>query len=210
MTLTARGVSVRHPGESGWVLPPTDVVVRRGAITALVGPSGIGKSTLTRVLAGIQAPDAGRVTRDGAPVGPHRGRLPGHTALLAQDPYAATDPRLTLRRTISLPARLRRAPVDVPALAREVGLDPALLTRRPHQVSGGQLHRACLARALAQRPDYLLADEVTAHLDPDATAAVGRVLRARASGGLGILLVTHDLRLAAALANEVMDLGAAA
>ncbi|MBB1052430.1 hypothetical protein G6021_15260, partial [Dietzia sp. CW19] len=71
-----------------------------------------------------------------------------------------------------------------------------------------QLQRACLARALAQEPRYLIADEATAHLDPLSTAAIARTLRRRADGGLGVLAITHDLRLAGRWADEVVALGA--
>ncbi|MBB1029154.1 ATP-binding cassette domain-containing protein, partial [Dietzia sp. DQ11-38-2] len=91
--------------------------------------------------------------------------------------------------------------------ADEVGVDPVLLDRRPAEVSGGQLQRACLARALAQEPRYLIADEATAHLDPLSTVAIARALRRRADRGLGVLAITHDLRLARSWADEVRELG---
>lgn len=221
MTLSARGVAFRHAGPGGFVLPPTDLTVRGGRVTALVGPSGSGKTTLAHLLAGLLTPTAGTVTATDEPgtqtdgqgsraARPRRGRLPGHTALLEQDPMASADPRMTLRRMIALPGRLRGSAVDVDALAREVGLDPGLLDRRPGQVSGGQLQRACLARALAQRPRYLIADEVTAHLDPESTGVIAAVLRARADRGLGVLAITHDQRLAAEWADVVHTMGGAA
>ncbi|MEH6623028.1 MULTISPECIES: ATP-binding cassette domain-containing protein [Dietzia] len=221
MTLSARGVAFRHAGADGFTLPPTDLTVRGGRITALVGPSGSGKTTLAHLLAGLLTPTAGAVTvtdEPGTPTnGPgvravrrRRGRLPGHTALLNQDPMASADPRMTLRQIIALPGRLRGIPVDVGALALEVGVDPGLLDRRPGQVSGGQLQRSCLARALAQRPRYLLTDEPTAHLDPESANAIAGVLRARADGGLGVLAITHDQRLAADWADVVHTMGDAA
>ncbi|MGN0101375.1 MAG: ABC transporter ATP-binding protein [Dietzia sp.] len=211
MTLAADGAAYRHPDSDTDALPPTDLTVAAGTITALVGPSGSGKTTLARLLAGLLAPTSGSVIVTEAGVAselrPRRGRLPGHAALLDQDPAGAADPRLTLRRMIALPGRLRRNDVDVEALAREVGLDARLLDRRPGQVSGGQLQRACLARALAQRPRYLLADEATAHLDPESSAHILRVLRARADRGLGVLAITHDHDAATAWADTVVALG---
>ena len=88
------------------------------------------------------------------------------------------------------------------ALAEEVGLDGSVLDRLPREVSGGQLQRLLLARALAQGPRYLLADEATAHLDPITSTAIADALRHRAADGLGILLVTHDHALAASLAEH--------
>lgn len=205
MTLVADRVTYRRP-DGGFVLPPTDLTVRPGRITALVGPSGCGKTTVAHLLAGLLVPGSGSVTAGGVGVRRRRGRLPGHTALLDQDPLAATDPHLTLRRALTLSASVRGVPVDPDALAIEVGLDPVLLDRRPAEVSGGQLQRACLARALAQEPRYLIADEATAHLDPLSTTAIARTLRRRADGGLGVLAITHDLRLAESWADEVVEL----
>ncbi|AVZ40228.1 MULTISPECIES: ATP-binding cassette domain-containing protein [unclassified Dietzia] len=206
MTLVADRVTYRRP-DGGFALPPTDLVIRPGRITALVGPSGCGKTTLAHLLTGLLAPESGSVTAGGARVRRRRGRLPGHTALLDQDPMAAADPHLTLRRALTLAASVRGVAVDPDALADEVGVDPVLLDRRPAEVSGGQLQRACLARALAQEPRYLIADEATAHLDPLSTAAIARALRRRADRGLGVLAITHDLRLARSLADEVRELG---
>lgn len=205
MTLVADRVTYRRPG-GGFALPPTHLIVRPGRITALVGPSGCGKTTVAHLLAGLLVPDSGSVTAGGVDVRRRRGRLPGHTALLDQDPVSASDPHLTLRRALTLSASVRGVPVDPDALAIEVGLDPELLDRRPAEVSGGQLQRACLARALAQAPRYLIADEATAHLDPLSTAAIARTLRRRADGGLGVLAITHDLRLAERWADDVVTL----
>lgn len=211
MTLTARGASYKYPGSAEMALPPTDITVRAGEIIALVGPSGSGKSTLAGLLTGLLTPTAGTVTAtiDGEEslIAPRRGRLPGHTALLGQDPAAAADPRLTLRRSLALAGRPRGLTVDVDALADEVGLDARVLDRRPGQVSGGQLQRACLARALAQQPRYLIADEATTHVDPESTRHIAGVLRSRADRGLGVLAITHDTALVGAWADHIHMLG---
>lgn len=207
MSLRASGVTYRHPGAGRPVPDDASLTVEPGQITALLGPSGAGKSTLARLLVGLLTPASGTVTCDGDQVGARRGRLSTTTALLAQDPLTATDPRHTLARIISLPAVLAGRRLDVDAAAREVGLTPDLLDRRPGDVSGGQLQRACLARALAQRPRYLVADEPTAHLDPILTATVTDVLTRRAADGLGVLLITHDEELARSVAHAVTGLG---
>ena len=178
MRLRADHITYRHPGTGSPALERVSITVEPGQITALTGPSGAGKSTLARLLAGILQPASGTVTCDGTPVASRRGKLTSTTALLAQDPLSATDPRHTLAETIALPARWAGRKIDVEAAAHEVGLTPDLLDRCPHEVSGGQLQRACLARALAQHPRYLIADEPTAHLDPVTTATIAAVLKA--------------------------------
>ncbi|TCJ75140.1 UNVERIFIED_ORG: peptide/nickel transport system ATP-binding protein [Dietzia maris] len=209
MSLRCENVTYRHPGADQPALGGLSLEVQPGRIVAVTGPSGVGKTTLGRLMAGLLTPDSGTITCDGRPVGARRGRLPRWTALLAQDPLSAADPRHNLGRMISLPARLAGKSIDVVAAAAEVGLGPELLERLPEQVSGGQLQRACLARALAQQPSYLIADEATAHLDPDSTQVIAMVLRRRAERGLGILAITHDHQLARDIATTARRLPAA-
>ncbi|MCK8677697.1 ABC transporter ATP-binding protein [Streptomyces lichenis] len=172
-----------------------------GESVGLLGPSGCGKSTLARVAALLHRPDAGRVTVDGEPVRGWRHRAPRRlrTAIgvVFQQPRLSADPRLTLHDLIAEPLRAtgRRteAPERVAALAAATGLTGDLLTRRPHEVSDGQLQRACLARALVLRPRWLVCDEMTAMLDASTTAAlVAAVEEYRAEHGAGLLAVGHD------------------
>lgn len=186
---------------SGPQIGPLDLNVQPAAVTALVGPSGSGKSTAVKMLAGLLAPSGGAVTCEGKPVKNGR-RLAGHTALLTQHPRAAADPHLTIGQALRLAARLGGADLDMDAALNEVGLDAAQAGWRPSELSGGQVQRAMLARALAQQPRYLLADEATAHLDPITGKAVAQVLRSRADAGMGVLLVTHDVHLAETIADR--------
>lgn len=172
-----------------------------GESVGLLGPSGCGKSTLARVAALLHRPDAGRVTVDGETVRGWRHRAPRsqRTAIgvVFQQPRLAADPRLTLRDLIAEPLRAtgRRAEVAERAapLAETVGLTPELLRRRPHEVSDGQLQRACLARALVLEPRWLVCDEMTAMLDASTTAAlVAAVEEYRRATGAGLLAVGHD------------------
>lgn len=206
MSLRADHITYRHPGAASPALDQISIAIEPGQITGLLGPSGSGKTTLARLLVGLLRPNSGTITCDGTPVASRRGKLQSTTALLAQDPLSATDPRHTLADTIALPARWAGREIDVEAAAHDVGLTPDLLQRRPHEVSGGQLQRACLARALAQQPRYLIADEATAHLDPVTTATIAAVLQARAADGLGILAITHDHALAQRIAHAVTQL----
>ncbi|MFF1272151.1 ABC transporter ATP-binding protein [Streptomyces marokkonensis] len=183
-------------------------VVRNATLTVapdeavgLLGPSGCGKSTLARVAALLHRPDSGNVVLDGAPVHRYRHRAPRaqRTAIgvVFQQPRLSADPRLRLTDLIAEPLRAtgRRSsvPERVAELADTVGLTPDLLTRRPHEVSDGQLQRACLARALVLRPRWLVCDEMTAMLDASTTAALVRVVEDyRTATGAGLLAVGHD------------------
>ncbi|MFD7498624.1 ABC transporter ATP-binding protein [Streptomyces sp. NPDC059832] len=185
-----------------------DPVVREASLSlapgeslGLLGPSGCGKSTLARVAALLHRPYAGTVVLDGEPVRGWRHRAPRaqRTAVgvVFQQPRLSADPRLTLRELIAQPLRAtgRRSEVAdrVAGLAPAVGLTPELLGRRPHEVSDGQLQRACLARALVLRPRWLICDEMTAMLDASTTAALVAVVESyRRESGAGLLAVGHD------------------
>ncbi|WP_043327023.1 ABC transporter ATP-binding protein, partial [Micromonospora sp. M42] len=172
-----------------------------------------------RVLALLHAPDSGHLTLDGSPVRGARHRLPAsvrtRVAILFQSPRAATDPRLSLADIVAEPLRATGTPREQAAartaeLADLVGLTTDLLTRRPHAVSDGQLQRACLARALVHRPDYLLCDEATAMLDASTQAHVAAVIGDyQRRQGAGVLVITHDPALMARWATRVVDLPAA-
>ncbi|MGF1664588.1 MAG: ABC transporter ATP-binding protein, partial [Kineosporiaceae bacterium] len=216
MSLTATGVSARY-GRGPLVLDGVDVSVAPGETVGVAGPSGSGKSTLARVLCLLHRPAGGSVSVDGtvvsrwgtaAPPGLRR-RL----GAVFQSPRASVDPRYPLREVVAEPLRLAgrgsrggRRDVDeaVARLADRVHLAPELLRRRPHQVSDGQLQRACLARALALDPRYLVCDEMTAMLDASSTAQLVRLVRDwQAETGAAVVAVSHDRRLLARWADRV-------
>ncbi|MEU6819530.1 ATP-binding cassette domain-containing protein [Streptomyces atriruber] len=172
-----------------------------GESVGLLGPSGCGKSTLARVAALLHRPDAGQVVVDGETARGWRHRAPRELrtafGVVFQQPRLSADPRLTLTALIAEPLRAvgrgTEAAATVPELAASVGLGKDLLGRRPHEVSDGQLQRACLARALVLRPRWLICDEMTAMLDASTTAALVHVVEEyRAERGAGLLAVGHD------------------
>ncbi|AXK36310.1 ATP-binding cassette domain-containing protein [Streptomyces armeniacus] len=198
--LALRGVTAGY-GRQAPVLRDVTLTVGTGEAVALVGPSGCGKSTLARVAALLHRPRGGSVLLGGEPVRGWRHRAPRaqRTAvgLVFQEPRLAADPRLTLARLIAEPlhanGRAAEAAARCGELAEAVGLDDDLLARRPHEVSDGQLQRACLARALILRPRLLVCDEMTAMLDASTTAALVAVVEAyRAESGAALLAVGHD------------------
>jgi ABC-type dipeptide/oligopeptide/nickel transport system ATPase subunit len=198
------------------VLDGVTVRVAQNETVGLRGPSGCGKSTLVRVLALLHRPDQGRVSIDGTPVHGERYAVPAalrtRVAVLFQSPRAAADPRLSLDDLIAEPLRAVRTPDGtvkerVAELADLVGLTADLRSRRPHAVSDGQLQRACLARALVHRPDYLLCDEATAMLDASTQAHVAAVISDyQRTQRAGVLVISHDQTLLDRWADRVVDL----
>ncbi len=196
-------------------LDGVDLRVGRGDRLGIVGGSGSGKSTLLRLLVALEAPSAGSVRFDGAPVTPRRSpqltRLRRHVQIVFQDPRGSLDPRMQVATAIAEPLRALRLPVDPRARTAElldlVGLPAAVATRYPHELSGGQRQRVAIARALAPRPDVLLADEPVSALDVSVRAQVLNLLDdlvARLS--LSLVLVSHDLGVVRHLCTGVLVL----
>ncbi|WP_190822386.1 ABC transporter ATP-binding protein [Saccharopolyspora pogona] len=194
------------------VLDGVDLDVPGGSVVGLAGPSGCGKSTLARVLGLLHEPWSGQVSLDGEPVSGFRHATPREQrkaiGIVFQQPRPAVDPRFTLREIVAEPLRATGTAGDVDELADEVGLTAELLSRRPHEVSDGQLQRACLARALALWPSYLICDEMTAMLDASTTAALVQVVDRRVNEhGTGVLAISHDEDLLRYWAVHVVRLG---
>ncbi|MCH1867271.1 ABC transporter ATP-binding protein [Nocardioides sp. CFH 31398] len=184
-----------RPGDP--VLRGACLTVDPGEVVGLVGPSGCGKTTLGRVACGIHRPARGRVVVDGADLARHRGG-PRPVQLVAQDPFAAMNPRWRVGQVLAEAGPPGRAE---PGLVEESWLD-----RFPHEISGGELQRVSLARALLASPRYLVADEVSASLDPLTQAALWRdLLAVTRERGVGMLVVSHDAPLLAEVSDRVLD-----
>ncbi len=178
----------------------------------LIGPSGGGKSTLLRILAGLERPDAGRVAVGGVVLRTDETSLRAHRRTLGVVFQAFNlFPHLTAQCNISLPLvevhGFTRADADRRAMeVLERFQLGAHAGKKPGQLSGGQRQRAAIARAIAARPKLLLFDEPTSALDPEMTAEVLEVIRELREEGRDLVLVTHEMGFARLVADEVVFL----
>jgi UDP-glucose/iron transport system ATP-binding protein len=177
--------------------------IEPGTCTVLVGPSGAGKSTLLRLLNRLEDPTGGQVLYRGAPIASYDVlQLRRAVGLLQQRPILLADTVLADLRV----AKPTLTVDDATELLRLVDLPPEFLTRETAGLSGGEGQRVCLARALTLHPDVLLLDEPTSALDAFAAHAVEEVLQGLTARGLTLVMVSHDLRQAARLADVVVVL----
>lgn len=204
-----RGAKVRE------VLRGVSFALEPGARVALLGRSGEGKSTLSRVLLGLERPDSGQVLFHGRDL--HRSLAEGDKTtrmavqVVFQNASASLNPGWTAARSIAEPLRNmgftpREIAARVERLLAQVEL-PDMAEARPGRMSGGQLQRICLARALAPGPELLILDEAVSGLDMLVQARMLELLgRLCDACGLACLLVTHDVRLAAAFCDRMLVL----
>ena len=188
-------------------LAGVDLSVASGSRTAIVGPSGCGKTTLLRLIAGFEAPDEGKIVLDGEVLANGGAAVPAHRrgiGVVAQD--GALFPHLTIADNIGfgMPRGADKRAEHITELAYIVGLEKAILKRRPHQLSGGQQQRVALARAMAMKPRLMLLDEPFSALDTGLRASMRKaVAELLEVAGITTILVTHDQAEALSFASQV-------
>lgn len=177
--------------------PPVDIAFSAGKRVALTGPSGVGKSTLLDTVAGLLKPISGNVTR-------HTQFSPTDIQKIYQDPPAAFATKVSLKNSLADVAKLHSvAWPTVLDMLKRLGIGLELLDRKPGEVSGGELQRIAIARALIVKPKLLLADEPTSRLDPVTQKSTMMLLRdVTSETGTAVFLVTHDHVIAEKWTNE--------
>jgi len=191
-------------------LDGVDLELRRGEVLALVGESGSGKSTLAKILVGAAKPTGGEVHEVGLAQGAGRKERSRHVQMVFQDPYSSLNPRISVGSMLAGLLRLHRV---VPGsevrdesirLLNRVGLQEDALPAYPSQFSGGQRQRLAIARALAVRPDVLVADEPVSALDVSVQATILELFRSlQHELGLSILFIAHNLAVVQHLSQRV-------
>jgi oligopeptide/dipeptide ABC transporter ATP-binding protein len=219
--LSVRGLSKRFPVKLGWrskayVSAVDDVSfdVQAGEALGIVGESGCGKSTTARLLLGLIEPDSGEVVFDEQDVrhlpGADRKTFRRHMQMVFQDPFAALNPRMSIGENIGFPLMVhgstsaeRRERTS--ELLEQVGLHPHHASYFPHQLSGGQLQRVNIARALALSPRLVVCDEPVSALDKSIQAQVLNLLQdLQEQLGLTYLFISHDLNVVEYVSDWVL------
>ncbi len=217
---------VKHyPGERSWLglgrpraavraVDGVSFTIPAGTTLGLVGESGSGKTTVARTLLRLTEPSSGAFRLDGVDVfsldaGPLR-RLRRRIQIVFQDPYSSLNPRMTVRQTLREPLAIHdlapkpQRDARVRALLDEVGLDPELADRYPHELSGGQRQRVGIARALSVEPVFLVCDEPVSALDVSVQAQVLNLLAdLQQKRRLTYLFIAHDLAVVKHIADQV-------
>ena len=198
--LEAREVTFYYRGrKKAPVLENVSLTIAPGERVGLKGPSGRGKTTLCRLLAGYERPKAGEVLLDGKAVTSFRGVCP--VQMIWQHPETVVDPLLPLGKTLE-----EAGPVE-PRILRALHIEEGWLTRYPAELSGGELQRFCLARALHPSVRYLLCDEISAMLDLVTQAQIWDFLLEEAKNrSLGLLIVSHSDQLLKKLCTRMAEL----
>ena len=188
--------------------------VGRGETLAVVGESGCGKSTLAHTMIRLHDPTSGQVVLDGVDISGLGNRaLREHRAkmqIIFQDPFASLDPRRPVGRAVAEPLLIHKiakgpdADDQVADLFTRVGLEPDMMRQFPHQFSGGQRQRVCIARALATRPELVIADEAVSALDVSIQAQViNLMMELQSELGLSYLFISHDLAVVERMSHRV-------
>ena len=197
MALEAQNIYFRYDKKQPWILEDCSIKLNRGERVAVFAPSGYGKSTLALLLAGYIRPEKGRILLDEKPL-PDKGICP--VQLIYQHPEKAINPRWRLRQVLEESGKLNEEVLDA------FGIEKAWLDRFPRELSGGELQRFCVARALMSGAQYLICDEISTMLDVITQAQIWNVvLKEAEKQNMGILAVTHNRHLAERIAERIID-----
>lgn len=198
MQLKADNISFRYDEKSKWILKNVNITIEAGEKVALVGPSGYGKSTLSKILAGYESPVEGKVLLDNMEL-PKKGYC--KVQMIYQHPEHSVNPRWKMEKILNESYK-----VDDNML-KEFGIEKSWLSRWPSELSGGELQRFCIARALGPETKFLICDEITTMLDVISQAQIWKVItKIVDKNKLGLIVITHNMELAKRVCDRIINL----
>ncbi|MDR1769993.1 MAG: ATP-binding cassette domain-containing protein [Hungatella sp.] len=199
MRLEAKNISFRYDNGNKQILNNLSMYMDSGERLGLVAPSGFGKTTCCKILAGYEKPDKGEVLLDGRPLSSYKGYCP--VQMIWQHPESSVNPRLKLKEV------LKEGDGVEDQVIKGLGIEPEWLNRYPSEVSGGELQRFCIARALGGKTRFLLADEISTMLDLITQSQIWNFLISEVERrGIGLLVVSHSQGLLDRVCTRRLDL----
>ncbi|MBR2565474.1 MAG: ABC transporter ATP-binding protein [Paenibacillus sp.] len=193
------------------VLKKVTLDCRHGECLGIIGESGSGKSTLARLMLGLESPDRGTIRLEGKDVKDRRARM-GRISAVFQNYTSSINPFLTVQDAIMEPMKaLKKAGQEqqinakVDTLLAQVGLDSSYRLKYPHELSGGEVQRVCIARAISTEPQYLVLDEAVSSLDVSVQIQVLQLLRSLKNlYKMSYVFITHDIQAAAYICDRLV------
>ena len=196
--LEVQDITFSYQKNGNQILEHVNLSVRPEERLGILAPSGYGKTTLLKIISGYISPDAGRILVDGELL-PQKGYCP--VQMIWQHPEQAVNPRLRMKNVIEEGDRTD------PELIEKLGIEPDWMNRFPTELSGGELQRFCIARALGQRTRFLLADEITTMLDLITQSQIWHFLIEETERrDIGMLVVSHNPELIGKVCTRIVEL----
>lgn len=197
MILEVRNLSFRYENKGRQILEQFSLQADSNERVGIAAPSGFGKTTLCKLLAGYEQPESGEILLDGELLQSYKGYCP--VQMIWQHPEQAVNPRLRMRSVFE-----EGDQVD-PKLMEKLGIEPDWLNRFPTELSGGELQRFCIARTLGKRTRFLLADEISTMLDLITQSQIWHFLIEETQRrGIGMIVVSHDSELVEKVCTRVV------
>ena len=199
MILEAKNLSFRYEESGRKILDQFSLQVDSSERVGILAPSGFGKTTLCKILAGYEEPETGTVLRDGKSLYSYKGYCP--VQMIWQHPEQAVNPRLRMRNVFEEGDQVETE------LIKKLGIEPDWMNRFPTELSGGELQRFCIARALGKRTRFLLADEISTMLDLITQSQIWHFLMEETQRrGIGMIVVSHSPELVEKVCTRVVEL----
>ena len=199
MILEARNISFRYGKDTRQILNDFSLSVENHERVGIIAPSGFGKTTFCKILAGYETPDAGEILLDGKPLSSYKGYCP--VQMIWQHPEQVVNPRLHMRAVLEEGDQVEER------IVRELGIEEDWMNRFPAELSGGELQRFCIARALGKGTKFLLADEITTMLDLITQSQLWSFLiREVQEREIGLLAVSHSMPLLKSVCTRLVEL----
>ena len=199
MILEAKNLSFRYEESGRKILDQFSLQVDSSERVGILAPSGFGKTTLCKILAGYEEPETGTVLMDGKSLYSYKGYCP--VQMIWQHPEQAVNPRLRMRNVFEEGDQVETE------LIKKLGIEPDWMNRFPTELSGGELQRFCIARALGKRTRFLLADEISTMLDLITQSQIWHFLMEETQRrGIGMIVVSHSPELVEKVCSRVVEL----